>query len=73
MNITLLKILSFREKQAIARGQYADENKHSAKTKKRKTLQRINHWQRFEANCQLGKPSNVFQIMILLKLSLVKQ
>ena len=44
----------YREKQAQAKGEFADGNVPSH-IKRRKTIRRIHEWERFERNCQLLK------------------
>ena len=51
--VTIIK-LYFREKQAMAMGEYY-ENDGSVPShiKRKKTIKRIQEWEKFEANCQL--------------------
>ena len=46
----------FREKQALAKGEFSDdEGNIPSHIKRKKTIKRIHEWERFEKNCQLLK------------------
>ena len=54
INTKLNNFVCFSEKQAIAKGEYIPAGgKLSSDLKKKKTLRRIQEWERFEANCRM--------------------
>ena len=47
-------LLFFREKEAIAKGEFIfEDGKVPSDVKKKEILKRIHEWERFEANCQM--------------------
>ena len=50
---------NFREKEAMAKGEYTDNDGNiPLDIKKKRTLKRIHEWEKFEANCQMLKEKN---------------
>ena len=56
MLMVLTNIPFYREKEAMAKGEFVyEDGKIPSDVKKKEILKRIHEWERFEANCQMLK------------------
>ena len=57
--LNMIYYTNFREKEAMAKGEYSDmDGNIPLDIKKKRTLKRIHEWEKFEANCQMLKEKN---------------
>ena len=63
---TKLNDMYIREKEAMAKGEYSDNDGNMPlDIKKKRTLKRIHEWEKFEENCQMLKEKNVEKKKVL--------